>query len=89
MGFYILSRNELYVLLKSKVINDWKTSDEKDETFARYLLYESEYTPNSEFIQSLCETEEEKLNPFETGVYADITVDDLVNYLIKKYHKTT
>ena len=81
MKMYSISEEELVNFLSYKILIDYQESGW--ETFALYLLRDTEYTPKHDFIQALCETEEEKTDPIATGVYTDITIYDLARYLVK------
>ena len=59
----------------------------KNENFGFYLLKETPYQPDSDFIQSLCETKEEHENPIKTGVYEDILPADVARYQAATLYK--
>jgi hypothetical protein len=91
MEKYILNQNELASLIRYEILYKWhewqKIVDEEREDFASYLLADTPYQPDHEFIQSFCETEEEKADPVAAGVYNDIRPADVANYQLKFYIK--
>lgn len=63
----------------------WRSRLSQD--FGFYLLKETPYQPDSDFIQSLCETKEEHENPIEAGIYNDILPADVARYQAATLYK--
>ncbi len=87
---YLISENELLAFLRYEILYKWKTAtniETDNDEFAHYLMNETPYQPDSEFIQSLCETEEEKNNPIESGIYEDILPSDVARYQLTTLYK--
>lgn len=83
MEKYLISKNELNAFLRYELLYKWKEAAKirpENEDFGFYLLNETPYQPNSDFIQSLCETDEERANPIEAGVYGEILPADVARY---------
>ena len=89
MRHYLISENELNAFLRYETLYKWKSFAQREgkTSFADYLLRDTPYQPDSDFIQSLCETDEERANPVETGVYEDILPADLARYQTATLYK--
>ena len=80
---YLISKDDLLAFLRYEILYKWRTAakiNPENEDFGLYLLKETPYQPDSEFIQSLCETDEEHADPIDTGVYEDILPADVARY---------
>lgn len=87
---YLINENELLTFLRYEILYKWKCSinQNPDNTeFGHYLINETPYQPNSKFIQSFCETKEERKDPIKTGVYEDILPADVARYQLKTLYK--
>lgn len=84
MDKYLINKSELIAFLRYELLYKWhnaeKLNPEKNNTFAKYLIHSTPYQPNHEFIQSLCQTEEEHNDPIGTGVYEDILPANVARY---------
>ena len=84
MQKYLLNQNELESLLRYQILYKWKEWQkinlEEDKSFAQYLFSQTPYKPNHEFIQSFCETKEERENPVAAGIYKEIRPADVAKY---------
>lgn len=90
MNTYIINKNEMLSFLRYKIISKWKIAaeDNSDNTkFSDYLMNETSYSPDSEFIQSFCRTREEHKHPYETGIYDMILPADVARYELKNLYK--
>ena len=91
MNKYLIDKNELLSFLRYKILYKWKKSIElnpKNKNFGFYLLNETSYQPNSDFIQSLCKTEEERKDPIKMQIYDDILPADVARYEITALYKS-
>ena len=86
MNNYLINENELSSFLKYKILYKWKTSSYPN-SFGEYLYKETSYTPDSDFIQNFCNNENEKQNPYTTGVYEDILPADIARYEVKNLYQ--
>lgn len=83
MEKYLISKNNLLSFLRYEILYKWKEAVKMDldnKNFGYYLLHETPYQPDSDFIQSLCETDEEREDPVAAGVYEDILPADVARY---------
>ncbi len=79
MDKYIISKNDLLIFLRYEILYKWKQST-NPEDFKLYLLNNTPYQPDHEFIQDLCKNDKERENPIKAGVYNDILPADLARY---------
>lgn len=79
MDKYIISKNDLLIFLRYEILYKWKQST-SPEDFGLYLLNDTPYQPDHEFIQSLCKNNEERKNPVKTGIYNSVLPADLARY---------
>lgn len=87
---YLINKNDLLAFLRYEILYKWKEAaklNPENEDFGFYLLKETPYQPDSDFIQSLCETKEEHENPIETGIYNDILPADVARYQAATLYK--
>ena len=87
---YLINKNELLAFLRYELLYKWKESakiNPENESFGTYLLNETPYQPDSNFIQSLCKTKEEKADPIKTGIYEDILPTDVARYQLTTLYK--
>lgn len=86
---YLIDKNELLAFLRYEILYKWKESTKYnlDESFGSYLLKNTPYQPDSDFIQSLCKTEEEHKDPIKTGIYDDILPADVAKYQAETLYK--
>ena len=84
---YLINENELLTFLRYEILYKWKSSVKKDNSFSYYLINKTPYQPDSEFIQSLCKTDEEHADPISTGIYEDILPADIAKYQLKALYK--
>ena len=87
---YLISKDDLLAFLRYEILYKWKEAaklNPENEDFGFYLLKETPYQPDSDFIQSLCETKEEHENPIETGIYNDILPADVARYQAATLYK--
>lgn len=90
MDKYLINKNDLLIFLRYEILYKWKTAaklNPENEDFGFYLLKETPYQPDSDFIQSLCETKEEHENPIEAGIYNDILPADVARYQAATLYK--
>ena len=90
MDKYLINKNDLLTFLRYEILYKWKTAaklNPENEDFGFYLLKETSYQPDSDFIQSLCETKEEHENPIEAGIYNDILPADIARYQAATLYK--
>ena len=90
MDKYLINKNELLSFLRYEILYKWKCVAEHDSDaskFSHYLINETPYQPDSDFIQSLCETDEEHEDPIGTGIYEDILPGDVARYQLKSLYK--
>ena len=90
MDKYLISKNDLLAFLRYEILYKWKEAaklNPENEDFGFYLLKETPYQSDSDFIQSLCETKEEHENPIKTGVYEDILPADVARYQVATLYK--
>lgn len=87
MKQYLVTQNELDAFLRYELLYKWRSYSDRigGATFAEYLLNETCYHPDSEFIQSMCETDAEHEDPVETGVYDDLLPADVARYQASHY----
>ena len=87
---YLISKDDLLAFLRYEILYKWRAAaklNPENEDFGFYLLKETPYQPDSDFIQSLCETKEEHENPIETGIYNDILPADVARYQAATLYK--
>ena len=87
---YLISNNELLGFLRYELLYKWKNWQARaitQDTFGDYLLNNTNFQPNHEFIQSLCRTEEERKDPIKAGIYNDILPADIARYQLKTLYK--
>ena len=90
MDKYLISKNDLLAFLRYEILYKWKEAaklNPENEDFGSYLLKETSYQPNSDFIQSLCKTKEEHEDPIKTGIYKDILPADIARYQAATLYK--
>ena len=90
MDKYLISKNDLLAFLRYEILYKWKEAaklNSEYENFGFYLLSETPYQPDSDFIQSFCETKEEHENPIETDIYDDILPADVARYQAATLYK--
>ena len=85
MEKYLITKNELLAFLRYEILYKWKQSS--DENFGDYLLKDTVYQPDHEFIQSFCRTKEEKEDPIAAGIYKDILPADVARYQASNLYK--
>lgn len=81
--YYLISKNTLLEFLRYEILYKWKESEKiypENKSFAKYLLNNTQFIPEHEFIQSLCTTEEEHKDPVKMGIYEDILPADIARY---------
>lgn len=91
MDKYLISKNDLLAFLRYEILYKWKEAaklNPENKDFGFYLLKETPYQPDSDFIQSLCETKEEHENPIEAGIYNDILPADVARYQAATLYKS-
>ena len=87
---YLISKDDLLAFLRYEILYKWREAakiDPDNDEFSHYLQNETPYQPDSEFIQSLCETDEEHADPIDTGVYEDILPADVARYQAATLYK--
>lgn len=84
---YLINENELLAFLRYEILYKWKSSIKKEDSFSYYLINETPYQPDSEFIQSLCNTDEEHADPIGTGIYENILPADVARYQAATLYK--
>ncbi len=90
MEKYLINKNELLSFLRYEILYKWKCYAEEhplNPSFEYYLIHNTPYQPNHDFIQSLCETKEEHEDPIGTGVYEDILPADVARYQLTALYK--
>lgn len=83
MDKYIINYNELLSFLRYQILYKWKAAIEKspkNKDFGNYLLNETPYQPNHQFIQSICLDDEERKDPVAAGIYNQILPGDVARY---------
>ena len=87
---YLINENELLSFLKYEILYKWeyaKKQNEDNNDFANFLINSTPYNPNSNFIQSLCQTKAEHEDPIGTGVYKDILPADVASYQLRTLYQ--
>lgn len=87
---YLINKNDLLAFLRYEILYKWRAAakiDPDNNKFSHYLQNETPYQPDSEFIQSLCETDKEHADPIGTGVYEDILPADVARYQAATLYK--
>ena len=83
---YILNQNELQTLVRYEILYKWRSwqnkTEEENKSFGNYLLKDTIYIPQHEFIQKFCKTEEEKKDPIKANIYEDILPADLARFQV-------
>ena len=91
MKKYILNQNELQTLVRYEILYKWKEwqnrTEEKSKYFGTYLLKDTPYQPEHEFIQNFCKTNEERTDPIKYNIYEDILPADLARYQTEKLYQ--
>ena len=90
MDKYLINKNELLAFLRYELLYKWKEAakiNPMNEDFGFYLINETPYQPDSDFIQSLCKTDNEHENPIEAGIYDDILPADVARYQLTTLYK--
>jgi len=90
MDKYLINKNDLLAFLRYEILYKWKEAaklNSENENFGSYLLKETPYQPDSDFIQSFCKTKEEHENPIHTGIYEEIRPADVARYQIATLYK--
>lgn len=87
---YLVKQTDLNALVRYEILFKWKQWQEEmasnNKSFGDYLLEDTPYQPNHEFIQSLCKTKEEKADPINYKIYEDILPSDLARYQVSKFY---
>ena len=90
MDKYLINKNDLLTFLRYQILYKWKEAakiDPNNNKFSYYLKNNTIYRPNSEFIQSLCTTDEERADPIGMGIYEDILPADVARYQMTTLYK--
>lgn len=91
MKKYLINENELLAFLRYEILYKWKEEatrlNYENKSFGSYLLKETPYQPDSDFIQSLCKTKEEHEDPIKTGIYEEILPADVARYQAATLYK--
>ena len=91
MEKYLINKNELLSFLRYEILFKWKAWQEKtkeeNRSFKNYLLKNTPYQPEHDFIQNFCKTKKEKQDPINTGVYDDILPSDIARYQLETLYK--
>ena len=89
MEQYLMDKNEMLSFLRYEILYKWRESAKRkpeNTEFKNYLLNETPFKPNHPFIQSLCETKEEKENPIGHEIYDHIRPADIAIYQLETFY---
>ena len=87
---YLITESKLLSMLRAQTLYKYYRAarDHPDEPeyqdFGSWLLKDTEYQPDHELVQIMCETEEEHADPVGCEVYEDIRPADVAQYELSK-----